>query len=94
MNNTFHFFLPGDSTTGTAIALLLDFLSYSWFCQTIFQAESVMVCGRFEALRVEVMLTAADIVPSLMNTLQKDGWMFLLVKISYRNSLLIVLILT
>lgn len=53
-----------------------------------------MVCGRFEALRVEVMLTAADIVPSLMNTLQKDGWMFLLVKISYRNSLLIVLILT
>lgn len=32
----------------------------------------MMVCGRSEALRVGVMLTIADEVPSQMNSLQKD----------------------
>lgn len=29
LSKTFHLFLPGNSTTGTAVAALLDFLSYS-----------------------------------------------------------------
>lgn len=38
MRNTSHFFLPGSSTAGTAVASLPDFLSCPWFCQATFQA--------------------------------------------------------
>lgn len=50
MNSTLHLFLSGNSTTGIAITFFSDFLSYSQFCQTIFQVEGIMVYVKLEAL--------------------------------------------
>lgn len=72
MSNTFHFLLPSNSTMGTAIASLHDFLSCSWFCQAIFQAEGLLLCVGLEALKVGMMQTAADIMPNPMKAALKD----------------------